>query len=266
MPRSATKKTSVFGPFMHIIGLTGGVATGKSTISAIFRDSYSVRVISADAVSRHVMRPGKPAYKQIIKNFGEEYTLPSGHLDRKKLAQLVQKDTQARQKLQSCTNVYVLVSIVQQVLYHFFHGTRFVILDAPLLLETKLNFLINPVIVVYAPPEVQVQRLMARDPSITTDQARDRVESQLHIDMKANLADYVIRNDSDSIEQAQEEVGRVLTEIMDPSWTRTHSFLWAAIINGAMTAMFVLMMYNTGWAMRAALFVLWAFVMLLLWV
>ncbi|KAG9394341.1 Dephospho-CoA kinase [Carpediemonas membranifera] len=253
-------------PFLRIIGLTGGVGTGKTTVSAIFRDSFGVRVISADAISRHVMRPGRPAYRHILKHFGEEYTLPSGHLDRRKLAKLIQTDREAHAKLQQCTNVYILLSICNQILYHFFHGARYVVLDAPLLLETRLRLLINPVIVVWAPPDVQVRRLVERDGSqITDDQARKRVESQLHIDMKTNLADYVIRNDVDSVENAHQEVHRILTEITKSSRRAGHSVLGALILNGALALFFVLAMVGSGWAMRGILFTVWALVMLMLW-
>ncbi|KZT44006.1 CoaE-domain-containing protein [Sistotremastrum suecicum HHB10207 ss-3] len=200
---------------MLVIGLTGGIATGKSTVSAQFA-KQGIPLIDADVLARQVVEPGTRAYKQIVAHFGPDILREDGYLDRPKLGQVVFSDEQKRKKLNSIVHPAVSRAMVWQVLKYWLAGHKLCLLDIPLLVEVGLYKWVGKVIVVYCSKEIQLQRLMARDKS-TAEAASARLAAQLPIVDKLKLADQVIDNSgtvsdlqkqvSSSIQKLNEEAG-----------------------------------------------------------
>jgi len=195
---------------MKIVGLTGGIATGKSTVSEMFRQR-GAHIIDADLVSRDVVKPGKRAWKKVVRVFGAAVLSDSGEIDRDKLGRIVFQDGQARMKLNRATHPYISMAILGQILRHFLRGVRLVILDAALLLETQTRLFARTVIVVYTDSETQVRRLVARN-AYSREEAMQRISAQMPLEEKCRVATYVIDN-SASIAHTQEQVDRIWREL-----------------------------------------------------
>lgn len=189
-----------------VIGLTGGIASGKSTVSDLFRE-YDIPVIDADVVAREVVEPGEPVLAAIVDAFGAEILLPDGTLDRPKLGGIIFRDPQKRE---------VLNGIVHPVVRERMTAERdrlkskhpAVVLDIPLLFEGKQLHLVDKVVVVCVDPQVQLERLMLRN-SLTEQEALDRIGSQMPLDDKAARADAIIDNNG-SREETKEQLKQLL--------------------------------------------------------
>ncbi|MGE5590601.1 MAG: dephospho-CoA kinase [Bacillota bacterium] len=197
---------------MIVIGLTGGIATGKSTVTAALRD-LGVPVIDADQVARQVVEPGQPALDEIVAAFGPDLLRDDGRLDREKLASLVFADGAARQRLNSITHPHILRAIDRQRQEAAAAGQRVLALDVPLLFEAGMDRSVDRVWVVTASPSQQLQRLMGRD-GLTAEEARRRVESQMPLEEKIRRADAVIDN-SGSVEATRTRVRNLLEALLD---------------------------------------------------
>ncbi len=182
-------------PFL-LVGLTGGIATGKSTVSAMFAHR-GARVIDADVLAREVVLPGQPAYAQIVREFGREVLEEDGHLDRKRLGAIVFSDPAKRKRLEEITHPAIrarqqrILSVLEEERYE-----SIVIWDAALLIESGGQKGMDRVVVVVTDPATEIERLVARD-QIPEEEARHRVASQMPISVKARFADYVIDNSGD---------------------------------------------------------------------
>lgn len=192
------------------IALTGGIATGKSWVRARFED-LGVPTIDSDVLAREAVSIGTPGLAAVVTRFGREMLLPSGALDRQKLAQVVFADPDARRALEAIIHPEVrratdqwFVSLDPQ-----FHS--WAVADIPLLYETGRDRDFDAVIVVACRPETQVQRIIARDGLLEQD-ARQRVAAQLPIAEKVAKADYVIRTDG-TLDDTDEQVRRVWKEL-----------------------------------------------------
>lgn len=148
-------------------------------------------MIDLDQLSRIVVQPGKPANKKIREFFGDSVFLENGELDRKKLSKIVFDDPEARKKINQATHSAIFQELLKQLLYYFIIGTNLVILDSPLLFETGLAKFMSQIIVVWTTPESQLQRLMKRD-NYSEEEALKRIQSQMPVDKKKELATYVI--------------------------------------------------------------------------
>lgn len=178
---------------MQVIGLTGGIATGKSTVSRILKNAGAV-IIDADRIARDVVKKGLPAYQEIIDVFGENILLPDGEIDRGLLGDIIFKDPQKKQLLNSIVHPYVRKETNLQLKHiEKTHPNTIVILDIPLLMEAQMHKNLSEVIVVYAPEHIQINRLMQRD-GISKADALARVRSQISIEKKKDLATIVIDN------------------------------------------------------------------------
>jgi len=195
---------------MKIIGLTGGIATGKSTVSEMLR-RRGIPIIDADQIARDVVRPGRCAWKKIRKAFGDDILSANGEVDREKLAGIVFQDTQARMKLNHATHPHISRQILKQLIMYFLKGTPLVILDAPLLLESSTRKMVGSVVVVSTDPETQLKRLMARN-GYTIEEATQRVQAQMPLKEKCEMADYVIDN-SGSLTATEQQLDTMLEEI-----------------------------------------------------
>ena len=176
-----------------LAGLTGGIATGKSTVSAMFTH-LGCRVTDADQLARDVVVPGQPAHAAIVKEFGAEMLQPDGYLDRKRLGAVVFSDPERRKRLEAITHPAIRTRwdrILRVYEEESFAGVVF--WDAALLYETGGARLMEKMVVVFTDPETQLARLMARDgcPEV---EARARIASQMPVAEKAKLADYVVDN------------------------------------------------------------------------
>ncbi len=178
---------------MQVIGLTGGIATGKSTVSAIFKKAGAV-IIDADRIARDVVKKGLPAYREIIDTFGDKVLAPNGEIDRTVLGDIIFNDPQQKQLLNRIVHPYVSTETdLQLKQIEKNHPNTIVILDIPLLIEAQMHEDLSDVIVVYVPEHTQIERLMQRD-GISKADALARVRSQMPIEEKKDLATIVIDN------------------------------------------------------------------------
>lgn len=194
---------------MAIIGLTGGIATGKSTVSNMLRE-FGIPIVDADLIARQVVEPGEEAYEQIVKQFGENILTEERTIDRKRLGAIVFSDEQKRFKLNEIVHPAVRKEMKKQVEKHLAEGHHTVVMDIPLLFESKLEHMVEKIVVVYTSKEIQLERLMKRD-KFSKEEALQRINAQLPIDEKKMLADVVIYNEG-SMEETREQVEQLLKE------------------------------------------------------
>lgn len=175
------------------IGLTGGIACGKSTVSGLLASRGAI-VIDADLLAREVVEPGAPALAEVVRVFGEQVLLEDGSLDRKKLGTLIFADEEKRSKLESILHppIRKLMRERMEELERL-NPDKLVVADVPLLYESQLDEDFQEVLVVYADPAVQEERLMARN-GLTREEAALRLKAQMPIEWKKEWADYVIDN------------------------------------------------------------------------
>lgn len=195
---------------MYLIGLTGGIASGKSTVSQFLRE-LGAFIVDADKLSREVVQPGKPAWQDIIKKFGRDIVQENDEIDRKRLGQLVFDNKQARTDLEQITHPHIEASAKAAITDAIDDGFAVIVLDAPLLIEVGWHTKVDAVWVVYVDEQTQLTRLMARD-KYSEDAARSRMNAQLALPEKLKYADVVINN-NDTIETTQKNVLKAWNEI-----------------------------------------------------
>jgi dephospho-CoA kinase len=178
-----------------VIGLTGGIASGKSAVAARLRRRGAV-VIDADRLARQVVEPGQPALAEIAARFGAEMLAADGQLDRKKLGAVVFADPQARRALERITHPRIAAAGQAAIARSAADGAAIVFYEAPLIVENGLHHAMHALIVVRVSPEVQLRRLMARD-GATEEEARARVAAQLPLEQKLAVATWVVDNGGD---------------------------------------------------------------------
>ncbi|MEW9500644.1 dephospho-CoA kinase [Jeotgalibacillus marinus] len=188
-----------------IIGLTGGIASGKSTIANWFiKNDYTV--IDADKSARKVVEPGEEAYFKIVDQFGKDVIAEDGTIDRAKLGALIFGDETERKKLNAIIHPAVRQDMLTQKDEAIANGKQTIILDIPLLFESKLQWMVDKIVVVYVEEETQRNRLMKRN-DYTEEEANARISSQIPLDEKKDQADAVIDNNGtvdESIHQIKE--------------------------------------------------------------
>jgi len=176
-----------------IIGLTGGIASGKSTVSALLV-SKGARLVDADVIAREVMLPGHEVLAAAVKQFGSEILSPDGTLNRGKLGDIVFQDPAALQALNNLTHPAIRREIKERMnSMEEEDPKKLTIVDIPLLFESGLENMFHEILVVYVPREVQIARLMERN-GLSLEQAEARLNAQLDIEAKRNKADYIIDN------------------------------------------------------------------------
>lgn len=178
---------------MLVAGLTGGIASGKSTVSAFFQKA-GAHIIDADVIARQVAAPGWPAWKAIQSAFGNDVIRSDGTIDRALLGELVFNDRRLRRQLEGIIHPHVRLQINRKLIrLQRTAPDAVVIQDIPLLLETGMTEGLAEIIVVYAPAEVQLRRLMLRD-GIDLKAARARLDAQMPMAEKRRRATIVIDN------------------------------------------------------------------------
>ena len=176
-----------------LVGLTGGIATGKSTVSTMFAH-LGAKIVDADLLAREVVMPGQAALAEIVREFGREVLAPDGSLDRKRVGAIVFGDAQKRKRLEEIT--HPAIRIRQQRILSVYEEEAFegiVIWDAALLIESSGAKGMDRVVVVITDPDTEFTRLMARD-GFSEEDARRRISSQMPLAEKVKVADYVIDN------------------------------------------------------------------------
>lgn len=179
---------------MRVLGLTGGIGSGKSSAAQMFRD-LGAEVIDADQLAREVVEPGQPALEEIASIFGRDILLPDGHLNRGKLARIVFADPAARARLNAITHPRIRQRMEADVAARR-SGPGVLILDIPLLYENDRTSAVEKVIVVWVDARTQRRRLIERE-GLTDDEARQRIAAQMPLDAKRARADHLIDNSGD---------------------------------------------------------------------
>ncbi|MDA8192430.1 MAG: dephospho-CoA kinase [Thermaerobacter sp.] len=188
---------------MRVIGLTGGIATGKSQVSRWLREAGAV-VVDADALVHAAQRRGRPAWREIWLAFGWPVLLADGNLARRRLGRLVFGDPALRERLNAIMRPGIQRLILQEVERNRQAGVATVVLDVPLLIEGGLYRTVDEVWLVFATPDQQVARVMARD-RVPPEAARQRVAAQMPIDAKVGYAHRVLDN-TGSLEALRQQV------------------------------------------------------------
>ncbi len=194
---------------MIVVGLTGGIASGKSTVARMFAEEGAY-IIDLDELSRLVVEPHKPAWRDIVRHFGDEILTEERTLDRDRLGSVVFSDPAKRRKLEGIVHPRILEAYgkrLQRILEK--NEQAIVIADVPLLMEVEMEGSFDKVIVVYIPPESQMKRIVQRN-GLSQEEARNRLKSQMPIEEKARRGDFVIDNSG-----TLEETGRQVKEIYE---------------------------------------------------
>ncbi|MGX7139397.1 dephospho-CoA kinase [Enterococcus silesiacus] len=185
-----------------ILGLTGGIATGKSTVVSVFK-SLNFPIVDADVIAREIVEVGTPALEKIVAVFGLEVLNQDGSLNRKKLGSIVFSDEKKRKMLNEVLSPFLRDEILSQIDQKK-NESSLVVVDIPLLFEGGYDQFVDKVAVVYVPEATQLVRLMKRD-NLTQDEAQRRINSQLSIEEKKQKADIVFDNQK-SIQETEKIV------------------------------------------------------------
>jgi len=198
---------------MVIVALTGGIGSGKSTVAGMFKDEGAY-VIDFDHLARSVVEPDKPAWRDIVDYFGPEILSPNRTLNRSALADIVFSDDESRKALEDFTHPRIfeesdaLVKAIKRK-----DPFSVVIIDFPLLFELELNKKFDRVIVVYVPRAVQLKRIIERD-GLAREEAEKRLNSQVSIEEKRSLSDYIINSEGD-LNDTRNQVRKAIHELKE---------------------------------------------------
>lgn len=183
----------VGGVIMKVIGLTGGIASGKSTVSKILKE-LGAYIIDADIVSKEIMLKGSRAYDDLIDTFGIDILKEDKEIDRKKLGNIVFADSFKLKELDDITHPHIIKRIKDIIELEREHGNKkAIVLDAALLIEMRLFYMVDEVWLVVVDRKTQIKRLMERD-NLTYENALNRIKSQMSIEDKMKYADFIINN------------------------------------------------------------------------
>lgn len=177
---------------MMILGITGGIASGKSLVTEYFRQ-FNYPIIDADIVSREVVEPGEKGLEAVRNEFGNEIITDSGDLNREKLGQIIFADEDKRDVLNNILHPIIWETIETRLLEYKKQNADLIVMDIPLLFESNMLDIYDHTLVIYVPENVQLERLMARN-GLSKEEARQRIEAQMPLEEKKRLADTVIDN------------------------------------------------------------------------
>lgn len=193
------------------VGLTGGIGTGKSTVSAIFK-AYGIPVIDADLIARKVLLVHPEILEIIKERFGEEYFDDKGTFLRRKMGALIFTNSEKKQEYESIILPYIIEDIFRDIKEYADKERKISIVDAPTLIESNLHVKMDMVVVVRADKEMQIKRVMKRD-GYTREEALQRISSQMSTEEKIKYADYVIDNNGD-FKDTEEQVRKLIEELL----------------------------------------------------
>ncbi len=192
-----------------IIGLTGSIASGKSTVSHMLKE-LGYPIVDADLVARQVVEPGSETLQKINEAFDASVILPDGTLDRKKVGDLIFNDPESRKRLNDIIHPAIRKEMLRQRAAYVAEGHQVVIMDIPLLFESQLQHLADKILVVSVTEENQLKRLIKRN-GLSENEAAARISSQLPMTIKEAGADAIIYNNG-TIEETKWQLNRILEE------------------------------------------------------
>ncbi|RJO66105.1 MAG: dephospho-CoA kinase [Myxococcales bacterium] len=195
---------------MKIYGLTGGIASGKSTVAKMFAE-LGARRLDADALAKQATSPGQPAYEQIVEAFGREILQSDGTLDRRKLRRIVFADEALRERLNAIVHPAVMAATAEAFSLFEAGGASIALYEAALLVETGMYKLFNGLIVVDCPEAIRRRRLMARD-GVSAEEAEQVFASQATDAERRQAADFII-DASGSLDRTRQQVRRIWTQL-----------------------------------------------------
>jgi dephospho-CoA kinase len=195
---------------VKLVGLTGGIASGKSTVASILR-RLGAAIVNADELAREVVEPEQDAWKEIIETFGHDILRADKTLDRKKLRTLVFDRPEARKQLEAIIHPRVRALAERKINALKAAGSPAIVYEVPLLFEGQIHLWLRPVILVACDVRTQKKRLLERD-QLTESEAEKHIASQMSLEEKRKLADYVIENNG-SLADLEQQVRSVLHKI-----------------------------------------------------
>ena len=193
-----------------VFGLTGSIASGKSTVSNFLKEC-NIPIVDADIIAKEVVEIGQPAYKKIIEAFGPEIVLQNGEINRPLLGSIIFNDKEKRLQLNGIVHPEVRRVMLEQTNTYLANGESLVIMDIPLLYESNLVHFVEKVIVVTVNEETQLSRLMNRN-HLTREEAISRISSQIPVKEKEARADFVIDNNG-NLDETKKQVMDLLKKI-----------------------------------------------------
>ena len=196
---------------MLLVGLTGGIASGKSTVAAMLLER-GAQLIDADEISREIVEPGEDAWSKIVEHFGSEILQPDRRLDRDKLAAIVFADPNQREVLNQITHPRVMDEMARRM-QSLAQTDAIVVCDIPLLAERGSQQMFDVVVVVEAPEETRIRRL-ADSRRYTREQSLERIHAQASAEDRRAIADVVIENDGD-LDALTQQVGALWARLTD---------------------------------------------------
>lgn len=196
---------------MKVIGLTGGIASGKSTVSMLLKSMGAV-IIDADEIAREILSPGKPAWHAVINCFGRDILLDGENIDRKKLGRMVFSDRNMLETLNRITHPAIVQEIKKRLNHYRYKKEKVVVVDAALLLEIGLDSMVDEIWVVAVDEKTQLKRLLDREKSMRIEEARNRISAQMPMDYKIKMADRIIDN-SGSLEETKRQIDALWRDI-----------------------------------------------------
>ena len=192
-----------------IVGLTGGIVGGKSTVASMFKD-LGVKIVDADKLGHSVILPYRPAWKKIIRLFGKDFLRKDLTIDREKLGKIVFTNQTLLKKLNEITHPEIIKLIKKEISFvkNKNHSQeKILIIDAALIYEAKIDRLMDKIIVVYIDEDEQVKRLIRRN-NLSKEEALHRIKSQMSTKEKVKMADYIIDNSS-SLDKTKKQVEKI---------------------------------------------------------
>ncbi|GAB6099257.1 dephospho-CoA kinase [Halanaerocella petrolearia] len=178
------------------IGLTGGIASGKSTVAQLLSE-LGVEVLDADKIAHQLMEPGTEVWELIVEEFGKDILLSSNEIDRKKLGDIIFNNNYAKEKLDEITHPFIIAEIKNRL--EELRVEELVVVEVPLLIEANMMELFDEIWLVYVPQKIQVERLMARG-DLDQEEALARIKSQMPLEDKKDYADRIIDNSGNQLE------------------------------------------------------------------
>ena len=195
---------------MKLVGLTGGIGSGKSTVAKILQ-SLGAAIVNADDLAREAVEPGREAWQEIVASFGAGVLQSDQNLDRQKLRTLIFNQPEARKRLESIIHPRVRALAEERIRQYAAAGYPVVIYEVPLLFEGNLQEWLRPVILVACDVETQTVRLQKRD-HLTAADAEKHIAAQMSLNDKRRLADYVIENNG-SLEDLERQTRQILEQL-----------------------------------------------------
>ena len=192
-----------------IVGLTGGIVSGKSTVALMFKD-LGAKIVDADKLGHSVILPHKPAWEKIVKIFGKDILQNDLTIDREKLGKIVFANQSLLKKLNDITHPEITKIIKKEIdslKNKTYNQKKILIIDAALIYEAKIDRLMDKIIVVYIDEDEQIKRLIKRN-NLSKDEALQRIKSQMPMKEKVKMADYVIDN-SNSLDKTKKQVEKI---------------------------------------------------------